>query len=60
MKKKLALSKEDKKLAGVCGGIAAYFETDSSLIRVAWVLGTCICGLGLLAYIICAFVLPKE
>jgi phage shock protein C len=34
MKKKLYLSDSDKKIAGVCGGIAEYFEIDSTLVRL--------------------------
>ena len=37
MKKRLYKSREDKKLCGVCGGIAEYFELDPTIIRLAWV-----------------------
>lgn len=60
MSKKLVLSKTDKKICGVCGGIANYFDIDSSLVRVAWILASCFCGFGLFAYIACALVIPKE
>lgn len=36
--KKLYLSDTDKKLCGVCGGIAEYFEVDTTLIRLVWVM----------------------
>ena len=36
--KKLYKSSTDKKLAGVCGGIAEYFNIDSTLVRLGWVL----------------------
>lgn len=60
--KKLYLSSNDKKIFGVCGGIAEYFNVDSTLIRLAWVLTTIITGIfpGILAYIIAAVVMPKE
>ena len=35
--KKLYKSSTDKKIAGVCGGIAEYFNIDSTLVRLAWV-----------------------
>ena len=60
MKKKLYLSKEDKKLEGVCGGIGEFFEVDSTLIRLAWVVFVFAGGSGLLAYIIAAIVIPNR
>lgn len=58
--KKLYRSETDKKLAGVCGGIAEYFNIDSSLIRIGWVIFTFAGGAGVLAYIIAAIILPKK
>ena len=58
--KKLYLSNTDKKLAGVCGGIAEYFEIDSTLVRLGWVVLSLLGGSGLLAYIIAAIVMPKH
>lgn len=60
MEKKLYKSTSDKKLCGVCGGIAKYFNIDSTIIRLAFVLLTLFVGGGLLAYIICALVMKKE
>ena len=48
MNKKLYRSVSDKKLAGVCGGIAEYFGLDSTLIRVGWALVS-LSGTGILA-----------
>ena len=58
--KKLYKSSSDKKLAGVCGGIAEYFDVDSTIIRLAWVVFTLAGGAGLLAYIIAAIVMPNR
>ncbi|MBR4384991.1 MAG: PspC domain-containing protein [Treponema sp.] len=58
--KKLYKSNSDKKLAGVCGGIAEYFDVDSTIIRLAWVVFTLAGGAGLLAYIIAAIVMPNR
>ncbi|MBO6132134.1 MAG: PspC domain-containing protein [Treponema sp.] len=58
--KKLYKSNSDKKLAGVCGGIAEYFDVDSTIIRLAWVLFTLAGGAGLVAYIIAAIVMPNR
>ena len=60
MEKKLYRSKKDKKFAGVCGGIASFFKIDSSIIRLIWALAILCAGTGLLAYIVCAFVIPEE
>ena len=53
-------SAKDKKLAGVCGGIAEYLGVDPTIIRLAWALLAFGWGTGILAYIICAIVLPEE
>jgi phage shock protein C len=60
MDKKLYLSNTDKKLAGVCGGIAEYFNIDSTIVRIAWVVFMFFGGSGILAYIICALIMPKK
>ena len=60
MKKKLFKSREDKKLCGVCGGIAEYFEMDSTVVRLLWVLFTLFGGCGIIAYIIAAIVMPAK
>lgn len=53
-------SATDKKIAGVCGGIAEYFNVDATLIRLAWVLFGLLGGSGLLAYIIAALIMPEQ
>ena len=60
MEKKLYRSRTDKKLAGVCSGLAKYLNMDVSIIRLIWVLVTLFVGAGLLAYIVCALVIPEE
>ena len=60
MNKKLTRSETDKKIFGVCGGIAEYFEVDSSLIRAIWAIVNLIYGFGVLAYVACAFIIPKK
>lgn len=58
--KKLYKSSTDKKLAGVCGGIAEYFDIDSTLVRLGWVVFSLLGGSGLLAYIIAAIIMPDR
>lgn len=60
MKKKLQRSESDKKLFGVCGGMAQYFELDSTIIRLLWIVAVFFWGSGLLCYFICALVMPVE
>jgi phage shock protein C len=60
MDKRLYLSNTDKKIAGVCGGIAEYFNIDATLVRILWVLFMFFGGSGILAYIICALIIPKK
>lgn len=59
MAKKLTKSRTNRKLAGVCGGIAEFFDVDVTVIRILWVLATFMGGSGLLAYIICALIMPE-
>lgn len=58
MGKKLYRSQTDKKIAGVCGGVAEYFGIDSTLVRLGWVLFTFAGGSGILAYIIAWIIMP--
>lgn len=60
MEKKLYKSTKDKKLCGVCGGIAKYFNMDSTLVRLGLVALCLFAGGGVLAYIIAAIVIPEE
>lgn len=54
-------SRADRKIAGVCGGLATYFNIDSTIVRLAWILLTIASkGLGVLIYIILIFVFPEE
>ena len=60
MEKKLYKSNTDKKLAGVCGGIAEYLGIDSTIIRLILVLAVLFAGVGVLAYIVAALVMPDK
>ena len=60
MKKKLYKSVKDRKLTGVCGGLAEYFDIDSNIVRIMWLILVLCAGTGLLAYIICAIVLDNN
>lgn len=60
MAKRLYKSATDKKLDGVCAGIAEYFDIDPTVVRLLWVLATLFVGAGVLAYIIAAVVMPRK
>ena len=57
----LHLSIDDKKLAGVCGGLGESLVIDSNIVRVLWVFGTFMSiGVGVLLYIILVLILPEQ
>lgn len=60
MEKKLYRSRTDRMLAGVCGGIAKYFDMDPTIVRLLWVLAIFLGFSGVLAYIVAAIVIPLE
>ena len=60
MEKKLYKSEKDKKICGVCAGIAKYFSLDATIVRLALVAFCLLGGSGILAYIICAIVMPNT
>ncbi len=57
-KKRLVRSTTDKKIAGVCGGLADYFDLDPTIIRICWLLALLCAATGLLAYLILWIALP--
>jgi phage shock protein C len=61
MRKHLLRSK-DGVIAGVCGGIAEYIDTDPTAIRVLWVVLTVFTALipGIIAYLICWILIPER
>ena len=60
MEKKLYKSNTDKKICGVCGGLAEYLNMDATIIRLILILAVLFAGCGLLAYIIAALVIPNK
>ena len=60
MAKKLYRSQTDRKIWGVCGGLAKYFEIDPTIIRVIAIVSIFFTGAGILAYIVMAIVVPLE
>ena len=60
MEKRLYRSRSDRMVWGVCGGLAKYFGIDPTIVRVIFVLLIFANGLGLLAYVILAIIVPLE
>ena len=59
-RKRLMRSRTDRKIAGVCAGVAEYFDLDVSLVRVVWLIAGVMTGIGLLSYPIAWIVMPEE
>lgn len=62
MSKKLYKSATDKKIDGVCAGIAEFFDVDPTLIRAGFVLATFLSGIfpGVFAYVVLALIIPRN
>ena len=58
--KKLYRSVADRKIAGVCGGIAEYLNVDATIVRLVTVVLALSGSVGLWAYLICALVIPEA
>ena len=59
MEKKLYRNTQNKVIAGVCSGLAEYLNIDPTIIRVIWAL-VALSGAGLLAYLVCALIIPEK
>ena len=60
MQKRFYLSATDKKIGGVCGGIAEYLNVDSLLVRIAFVILLWLGGIGVCAYLLLWLLAPKH
>lgn len=60
MQKKLYRSKSNRMIVGVCAGVAEYFNIDPTVVRVAWAIASIFAFAGVIAYIVCAFVIPEK
>ncbi len=60
--KRLYRSEKDRKIAGICGGLAEYFHADPVMVRLATVLLAVVTGFApiTLAYIVAIFIVPLE
>lgn len=60
MKKTLYRSTTNRKVAGVCAGIAEYFDIDPTIVRLLFVLFTVFSGTGIPLYIIAGIIMPRD
>lgn len=61
MGRKLYLSDKDRKIAGVCGGLADYFGIDSTIVRILWALAVMVSyGTGFILYLVFWLIVPRE
>lgn len=61
--RRLTRSATDKKIAGICGGLAEYFGVDATAIRVVWVILSILCGAvigGVIAYALAWLIIPRP
>lgn len=58
--KRLYRSGKDKVIAGICGGIAEYFNIDSTIVRLIWALSILLWGMGIIAYIVAWIIIPRN
>ncbi len=59
--RKLYLSDKDRKIAGVCGGLADYFGIDSTIVRILWALAVLVSyGTGFILYLVFWLIVPRE
>lgn len=58
--KRIYKDRANKKICGVCAGVADYLGVDPTLIRVIWGVISLCYGVGILAYLLCAFIFPDK
>lgn len=59
--RKLYRSKKNRKIAGVCGGIAEYLNADPTIVRLIWVLATVLSiGVGIIGYLLAWIIIPEK
>ncbi len=60
MEKRLYRSRDNRMVAGVCGGMAEYFNIDPTVARILWVIAGLLGGSGVLAYIVALIIMPLD
>jgi phage shock protein PspC (stress-responsive transcriptional regulator) len=60
MERKLYKNTDNKKIAGVCQGVAEYFDIDPTIVRIVWFVFTWLYGIGVMLYILMWILLPEK
>lgn len=60
MTKRLTKSSSNRMIAGVCAGVANYFNIDPTVVRIAWAFLVVLFGSGVLLYLICWLLMPSD
>jgi len=58
--RRLYRSRRERVIAGVCGGLAEYFNVDVTIVRLVWAVAVFAGGTGILAYILAVLIIPEE
>jgi phage shock protein C len=59
-RKRLVRPRQGRKIAGVCLGVAEYFDVDVTLVRLVWLITSFMTGIGLISYPIAWIIMPEE
>lgn len=59
-KKKLYRSRANRRLLGVCGGLAEYFDVDATIMRIIFVVLVLVGTIGIIGYLILALIMPEK
>lgn len=60
MEKRLTRDTDRGILGGVCSGLSNYFDVDVTIIRLLWILASCVLGVGLGTYLIVWLIMPRD
>ena len=63
LERRLTRSATDRKIAGICGGLAEYFGVDATAVRLLWCVLSILCGAvvgGVIAYVVAWFIIPRS
>jgi phage shock protein C len=63
IERRLTRSATDRKIAGICGGLAEYFGVDATPIRLLWIILSILCGAivgGVIAYVVAWLIIPRS
>lgn len=60
VERKLYKNTDNKKIAGVCQGVAVYFDIDPTIVRIVWFVFSWFYGIGIMLYVLLWIMLPEK